>query len=57
VVDSHSRYAPSHNSGSMWIMIAMGSCWLYARPDGATGGKWRISDEKDESGLLSYSEL
>jgi hypothetical protein len=35
----------------MWIMIAMGSCWLYARPGGATKRKWRTLDEKDESGL------
>jgi hypothetical protein len=27
------------------------------RPDGATRGKWRISDGKVESGLFSYSEL
>jgi hypothetical protein len=30
----------------MWIMLAMGSCWLYARLGGATRGKWRIPNEK-----------
>jgi hypothetical protein len=25
VVDSHLRYAPSLDGGSMWIMLAMGS--------------------------------
>jgi hypothetical protein len=29
----------------------------YVRPGGATRGKWRILDEKDESGLMSDSEL
>jgi hypothetical protein len=34
----------------MWIMIETGSCWLYARPGGATMGKWRILDGKGGSG-------
>jgi hypothetical protein len=44
VVDSHSRYAPSHDGGSMWNVLAMGSFCLYARLGGATRGKWRIPD-------------
>jgi hypothetical protein len=38
---------PSHIGGSMWIMIVMGSCCLYARPGGATRGKWIIPDGKE----------
>jgi hypothetical protein len=57
VVDSHSRYAPSHDGGSMWNVLAMGSFCLHARLGGATRGKWRIPDGKGESGLFSYSEL
>jgi hypothetical protein len=34
----------------MWIMLAMGTYWLYARLDGAIRGKWRIPDGKSESG-------
>jgi hypothetical protein len=49
--------APSHDGGSMWIMLAAGSLWLYARPSGASRGKWRIPDGKDESGLFSCSEF
>jgi hypothetical protein len=30
---------------------------IYGRPDGATRGKWRILDEKIESGLMPDSEL
>jgi hypothetical protein len=30
---------------------------VYGRPGGATRGKWGILDEKDESGLMSDSEL
>jgi hypothetical protein len=41
----------------MWIMLTMGSCWLYERPGGATRGKWRIPDVMGESGLFSYLEL
>jgi hypothetical protein len=41
----------------MWIMLVTGSCYLYARPGGATRRKWRIPDGKVESGLFSYSEL
>jgi hypothetical protein len=31
----------------MWIMLPMGSCWLYTRPGGATREKWRIPDGKE----------
>jgi hypothetical protein len=41
----------------MWIMLAMGSLWLYARPSEVTRGKWRIPDGNGESGLFSCSEL
>jgi hypothetical protein len=30
---------------------------IYARPSGATRGKWGILDGKDESGLMLGSEL
>jgi hypothetical protein len=30
---------------------------VIVRPGGATRGKWGILDEKDESGLMSDSEL
>jgi hypothetical protein len=33
----------------MWIMLAMGSCWIYSRLGRATRGKWRIPDGKGES--------
>jgi hypothetical protein len=35
----------------MWIMLVMGSSWIYPRPNGPTRGKWRILDGNDESGL------
>jgi hypothetical protein len=41
----------------MWIMLAIGSLWLYVRPGGATRGKWRVPDGKGESGLFSCLEL
>jgi hypothetical protein len=39
----------------MWFMLAIG--YGYGRPGGATKGKWRILNEKVESGLMSDSEL
>jgi hypothetical protein len=47
VVDSNSPQAPSQDGGSMWIMLATGSCWPYRRPGGETRGKWRIPDGKE----------
>jgi hypothetical protein len=41
----------------MWIMLAMGSLWLYARLGGATRGKWIVPDGKGESGLFLCLEL
>jgi hypothetical protein len=35
----------------MWIMLATGSCCLYARLGGVTRGKWRIPDGKVENDL------
>jgi hypothetical protein len=56
VVDSRSRYAPSHDGGFMWSMLVIGY-WLYLRPGGATRGKWGILAGKDESGLMLDLEL
>jgi hypothetical protein len=40
----------------MWFMLAIG--WrLYGRSDRVIRGKWRILDEKVESGLMSDLEL
>jgi hypothetical protein len=49
--------APSHDGGSMWIMLAMSSLWLYARLGETTRKKWRIPDGKGESDLFSCLEL
>jgi hypothetical protein len=40
----------------MWLKLVTGY-WLYVRPGGVTRGKWGILDEKDESDLMSDSEL
>jgi hypothetical protein len=56
LIATHDR-TPYHNGGSMWIMIATSSLWLYVRPGGATWEKCRIQDRKGESGLFSCSEL
>jgi hypothetical protein len=40
----------------MWFMLVNGY-WLIVRPGGATMGKMGILDGKDESGLMSNSEL
>jgi hypothetical protein len=40
----------------MWFMLVNG-LWLIMRPVGAIRGKWGILDAKDESGLMSDSEL
>jgi hypothetical protein len=40
----------------MWLKLVIGY-WLYVRPGRATRGKWGILDGKDESDLLSDSEL
>jgi hypothetical protein len=40
----------------MWFTVFIFGCGNL-RPGGATRGKWRILDGKDESGLFSYSEL
>jgi hypothetical protein len=40
----------------MWFMLVNGY-WLIVRSDGATREKWGILDGKDESGLMSDSEL
>jgi hypothetical protein len=40
----------------MWFMLVNGY-WLIVRSGGATRGKWGILDGKDESGLMSDSEL
>jgi hypothetical protein len=40
----------------MWFMLVNGY-WLIVRPGGATRGKRRILDGKDESGMISDSEL
>jgi hypothetical protein len=38
----------------MWIMLAMGSLWIYARPGGTIRGKWRIPDEKVEWSIFMF---
>jgi hypothetical protein len=40
----------------MWLKLVIGY-WLYVRLGGVTRGKWRTLDGKDESGLMSDSEL
>jgi hypothetical protein len=36
----------------MWVLLAVGSCWLYVMPGGPTREKRRIADGKGEIGLL-----
>jgi hypothetical protein len=55
LIAAHDR-APSHDGGSMWFMLVI-DYWLYVRPGGASREKWRILDEKVESGLMSDSKL
>jgi hypothetical protein len=40
----------------MRFMLSSG-LWYYLGPGGATRGKWRIPEGKDQSGLFSCSEL
>jgi hypothetical protein len=40
----------------MWFTDFAFKMCLNFRPDGATKGKWKIPDEKSESGLFSCSE-
>jgi hypothetical protein len=37
VVYGHLRYAPSHDGGSMWIMLLMGSGWFVRDRAGQLG--------------------
>jgi hypothetical protein len=33
------------------VLVDLWECWQKLRPGGSIKGKWRILDEKDESGL------
>jgi hypothetical protein len=35
----------------MWIMLVMGSYWIYMSLGGAIRGKWRMSDRMGDSGM------
>jgi hypothetical protein len=47
----------SIDGGPLWITVFVFRLWLNLRPGEVTRGKWRIPDEKGESGLFSCSEL
>jgi hypothetical protein len=40
----------------MWLKLVI-DYWLHVRPGGAIREEWGILDGKDESGLMSNSEL
>jgi hypothetical protein len=52
VVNSDSQEAPSHDGGSICIMLAMGSLLALCEIERATRGKWRILGGKGENGLF-----
>jgi hypothetical protein len=49
--------ALSLDGGPMWFTTFSFRMWHNMRPGGATMGKWRIADRKDERGLFSCSKL
>jgi hypothetical protein len=54
LIAAHDRTL-SQDGGSMWFMLAIGyGLWETGR---AISGLWRILDGKNESGLMSDSEL